>query len=844
MQIKFHCPHCQAKLAADTTPGVEETTCPNCGATITVPALAIGPGMVVGGFRIERRIGQGGMGDVFLAEQLSMNRKVALKILSDAFASNAEVVRRFRHEVRILARLDHPNVVTALEAGEDLGHYYLAMSYVDGEGLDEVISKRDCVPESEVLPIALEISKALAYGWDHFSIIHRDIKPANIMLDREGHVWLMDFGIGKSLAASEQLTLDGKTLGSPHYMSPEQVSSGTPVDFRSDIYSLGVTIYHLVTGETPYGGTTLNEIMVNHIRRPFPSPRARNPNVSEACEHLLAVMMAKRPEQRQQNWKRVRVDIERVLDGEDPITPMPDPPEVPEGQEAVAKIVVDDADVSTRQAAVAFGTSLLRSVRRHPIAVTAVCLAAVALLTVWLMESRRSRPSARLVPPALTPPSRSPDDGQEGQETTSDDAGAAQAVGGQSGEVLKVTVSAPGVEKPKTQVGVPETPKPDPAPTAETELDVALRRLREDNPAVVELSATWELMESGIALDLSGNTQLVDIRGLSGLPLVKLNLSSTGVHQLGPLKGSRLEELDLAGSSVRLLAPLRGMPLRVLHLAATPVSHVGALSGLPLEELTLHDCSHLYSLEALTHHRQLKRLTIPAHCTERSILRTLPSLSCVNTEWDGWQQTAEQFWGRQDTSGTAPQLEHKPKTTQEVVPIARLRELADELAVDLLNDKPSRAWDRLKDARGESTFIPVARQLDAMVLWVASVFRVPEQVRQSFNADIGQEMLVAFRREKRKLRIRSVSVAGVKALAPVQGGRGYIGVDFTVKELSLAEQRKRLKSSSIGHMEVARGLLDVRIERFDSARSNFGQAGELGAALNRCLDRHLASAER
>lgn len=323
MKITIQCPACRAELSAATTPTEHEAECPACGAQVTIPGTGVGPGTLIADFQVVRRLGRGGMGEVFLATQLSLERPVALKILPLAMASAAGQVERFRQEVRLLARVEHPNIVTAFAGGMDGEVPYFAMAYVDGEALHTRLKREGPLPEVEALRIARDVARALGYAWDRHRLIHRDIKPSNIMIDRRGTVKVMDFGLSKSLTDDLSLTGTGKALGTPHYMSPEQALSRRDLDCRSDIYSLGATLYHLVAGVFPYTGSTSLEILTKHVQEPLTSARKHNPAVTRPCDRLLRVLMAKAPDARPSTWDRVIEELDRVRQGHFPITPLP-----------------------------------------------------------------------------------------------------------------------------------------------------------------------------------------------------------------------------------------------------------------------------------------------------------------------------------------------------------------------------------------------------------------------------------------------------------------------------------------------------------------------------------------
>jgi hypothetical protein len=314
MQIAFTCFNCAVQIEADSELCGDQLDCPSCGTTILVPAIGLGPGARIGGFEIERRVGTGGMGEVFLARQVRMNREVALKVLPPAMTKNRELLERFIHEVHMAGKLEHPNIVTAFDAGEEDGYHYLAMSFVDGEDLADRLERELRLPEREVLSICYRVARALGYAWDNHKLLHRDIKPGNIMIDRSGEIKLMDMGIAKSLGEdSNNLTMVGLFVGTPYYMSPEQAMSVSDIDCRSDIYSLGATMYHLLTGCRVYDGPTSMAVLSKHLSEAVPEPRNRNATISEATNTLVVRMLAKNRDDRPQNWDALADDVRALL---------------------------------------------------------------------------------------------------------------------------------------------------------------------------------------------------------------------------------------------------------------------------------------------------------------------------------------------------------------------------------------------------------------------------------------------------------------------------------------------------------------------------------------------------
>jgi len=319
-KLIIECESCGAEREVDERLAGSTLACVGCGETIRIPIPDIEEGVTLGGFVLEKQLGFGAMGEVWLAHQQAMDRKVALKLLSREFTLDSQFVDRFLKEVRLSAKMDHPNIITAFDAGCDKDIYYLAISFVDGVDLDQRLAELTILPEKEALKITREISAALCYAWNDFRILHRDIKPSNIMIDKKGSAKLMDMGISKSVNEEAQLTMTGTVIGTPYYMSPEQGMGEKELDCRTDIYSLGATLYHLVTGALPFEATTAIGIISKHITEPLPPPQNTNPNLSDECTALLEIMMAKGCADRQQTWEEVIEDIDMVLAGNLPVS--------------------------------------------------------------------------------------------------------------------------------------------------------------------------------------------------------------------------------------------------------------------------------------------------------------------------------------------------------------------------------------------------------------------------------------------------------------------------------------------------------------------------------------------
>jgi len=272
-------------------------------------------GRVLGDFELVRRIGVGGMGQVYLARQRSLKRQVAIKILKGELAANAANLQRFQAEAEAVASLTHAHIVQVYAIGDEQGLHYMALEFVDGRNLRDFLERKG-VPD---LPFALEVMRQVASALERageLGFVHRDIKPENILLSKKGEVKVTDFGLSRcfSTDAPLHLTQSGVTMGTPLYMSPEQVR-GQPVDPRSDIYSFGVTCYHLLSGEPPFRGATAFDVALQHVQgevRPLGSIRPDLP--PELCA-IVHKMMAKRPEDRYQSAREILGDLARFRAG-------------------------------------------------------------------------------------------------------------------------------------------------------------------------------------------------------------------------------------------------------------------------------------------------------------------------------------------------------------------------------------------------------------------------------------------------------------------------------------------------------------------------------------------------
>jgi beta-lactam-binding protein with PASTA domain/predicted Ser/Thr protein kinase len=264
-----------------------------------------------GRYRIVRKLGTGGMANVYLAEDQDLGRRVAIKILDDRHASDNQFVERFRREAQNAAGLSHPNIVSIYDRGEAEGTYYIAMEYLDGRTLKELILSRGPAPTHVAIDYTRQILAALRFAHRN-GIVHRDIKPHNVLVDSDGRLKVTDFGIAR--AGASEMTEAGSIVGTAQYLSPEQ-AKGTPVDARSDIYSAGVVLYELLTGRVPFSGDTAVEIAMRHLSAVPEPPSAIREEVPHELDMVTLRALAKDPEDRYQTAEEMDGELERVSRG-------------------------------------------------------------------------------------------------------------------------------------------------------------------------------------------------------------------------------------------------------------------------------------------------------------------------------------------------------------------------------------------------------------------------------------------------------------------------------------------------------------------------------------------------
>ncbi len=329
-------------------------------------------GDMLGGFKIEEVLGRGGMGTVFMAHDPVLNRKVALKVMAAGLSANAEFLMRFRREAQVIASLKHPHIVNILSYGQEKGHHFFAMEYVDGQDLGQILKKRRSLPYEEALGIIRQVADALSEAATK-GVVHRDIKPSNIMIDAMGRAYVTDFGVACLEQASAKLTHTGMFVGTPEYASPEQ-AKGLTLDVRSDIYSLGGVLYRMLTGQPPVSAESPLAVMVKICSEAVKPIAQIDPHIPNYIGALVDKMMARELDRRHPSPASLLKDIDRCLHQlrgyDDPFASLTQ-------ERPYLKAGAKGAPPSKH----------LRTVRRHVVGVVGGAIGAglTVLLVVWLM---------------------------------------------------------------------------------------------------------------------------------------------------------------------------------------------------------------------------------------------------------------------------------------------------------------------------------------------------------------------------------------------------------------------------------------------------------------------------
>ena len=599
----------------------------------------------LGNYKLLKKLGEGGMGAVYLADDIAAGRKVALKILPKKFASDAEFINRFKREARATGKLNHPNIIAAFSVSEELGYHFYVMEYCEGESLDVTLLRERCFPWDNAVNIAMQVAQGLKHAHEN-GFIHRDIKPANLLMTKDGVIKILDLGLSKSIENATQSfhTQNGIAVGTPHYISPEQARGEKDVDKRTDVYSLGATFYQMVTGETPYQGESPAIVMVKHLTEQIPNPQDIRAEIPDSVVHVIQKMMAKNAIDRYADCARLLTDLELLLQGQDPVDAKIDP-----DKSSVARLGVKHPkrvetnvyawrdEKSTNLRVQRPGTRDLHFRKPKSNQVLYIGLLAAGLIagiiaytfsgrtgpeTALTKDKDTQKSTPKIEPPApVTVPAPEPAklpvvkldiDGKREQyvQRLLDDL--IKQDKNHSASIASIRRGYAGLAKnhgfTKAGKDAAEHLKSMPAPEpvngqwiAAVRLKPPAEQLKMVNEKLEELNSDFEVKMDGkidggavvgVNLKCLEVTDISPLKAFDRLKALKCmgNEDTRGkLSNLSALKGMQLSSLSCASTHVGDLSALRGMPLNELDLGLTDVADLSPLAGMPLQELNLSD---------------------------------------------------------------------------------------------------------------------------------------------------------------------------------------------------------------------------------------------------------------
>ena len=345
-------------------------------------------------YEIIKTIGEGGMANVYLANDTILDRKVAIKVLRGDLSNDEKFIRRFKREALSVSNLSHPNIVEVYDVGEEEGNYYIVMEYIEGKTLKQLLQKRGALTLTEVIDIMSQLTDGLSHAHEAY-IIHRDIKPQNIMIEDNGLVKITDFGIAMALN-STQLTQTNSVMGSVHYLPPEQ-ANGKGSTVKSDIYSLGILMYELLTGSVPFKGDNAVEIALKHMKEKLPSIRKQNPTIPQSVENIVLKATAKNPKNRYDTVREMYNDLQTAIERDNekrlvyeyPENDLEETKVVPVITKEVKKSMVDKPEEIEKKDSSIFKEK--NDKNKLPIILAAVLLVTlIALAGIYLLISKRN----------------------------------------------------------------------------------------------------------------------------------------------------------------------------------------------------------------------------------------------------------------------------------------------------------------------------------------------------------------------------------------------------------------------------------------------------------------------
>ena len=588
---------------------------------------------MLGKFKLLSKLGEGGMGAVYLAEDNLAGRQVAIKVLARKFALDHEFISRFRREARAAGKLNHPNIVAAYSVHEDEGNHFYAMEYCSGEPLSARLKRAGFLPWKTALEIAAQVTRGLQYAHER-GIIHRDIKPDNIFLAFERPeepvtAKILDLGLSKDISSEQSFTTQaGMTVGTPHYISPEQAQALQTVDGRTDIYSLGATLYHVLTGKTPFEAGNASMIIIQHITGQIPNPQDIREEIPDQVVQVVQKMMAKDPEDRYSSCEELLEDLELVLAGRSP----------------------SSAALDFRKSSIAL-RSAVRPTRLAPRAST---------------DSRDPLKKRRT-------------EGPRGPERKADRLLLYAGLSGGGGLLLLVLLlmllkGKPGTSIPKDTV-LAETPKrppalveaapnlveppkalalsSDPLKTSGTAVNISLNHPEDWDQFVQSLPAEEQVKQVVEKLKklnpkYDGKETHVIERG----EVVEFTLRATFITDISPVRVlTHLQKLNCSehdhawvdAAPFSDLSPLKDLKLTALRCAFTHVKDLSSLKNMPLQSLNLWGTEA--DLSTLKDQKQLREINCqfnPARDT--SALKMLTTLEKIN------DKSVAEFWAKNSTT--------------------------------------------------------------------------------------------------------------------------------------------------------------------------------------------------
>jgi len=532
----------------------------------------------IGSFTVLGKLGEGGMGAVYKAHDPAIDRDVALKLLPPHLSTDADFVARFKREAAAAGKFVHPNIVQVYAAGEDAGTHFIAMEFVEGVSLQKHITNTGKLDSAEALAITVKAAEALQYAWNKAKLVHRDIKPDNILISNDGDVKVADLGLAKTLqSGSTNFTQTGTVMGSPHYISPEQGRGDKDVDFRSDIYSLGCTLFHMLTGRPPFEGDNIGTLIHKHIYEPPPDIATLCPDCPERVASLVKKMMAKDREKRFASYDELIAEMTAAHD-------------------SLGKSVTAGAAAKRRKLMMLAGAG---------VAVVAV-VAGVLVWAPWKSPVGRAVPSAP--PPSPSNVTRPVDDAFIKEVAALP---AEEQVKRVVAKLKELNPGYDGEESHRIQGGK----------VIHFDATGSARKFITDVTPIRAFAALKSLQIGGVTgckledlsplrgmqleeLHLWGQSRLSNLRPIQGMPMTKFLCACTSVTDLSPLKGMRLTSLQTQTTGVSDLTPLKGMPLEELWCFKTKITDLSPLLGMPLKILrcdfkTERDTAILRSIKTL-----------------------------------------------------------------------------------------------------------------------------------------------------------------------------------------------------------------------------------------------------